>query len=382
MKVLILDDERAMHTVMKQMLARIDGIEWVRCFLEPAGAVDFVQKEAVDLAFIDIKIGRENGLQVAAQLRALASGMDIVFVTSHKEYALESFGAYPLDYIVKPVTRSRLEATLARAAGRKVQLAAQPAQELEAAPRLYVRVLGGFEFCGTQGGNVRWISRKSAELFAYLLLCRGQFVAKGRIIEDVFPDMPLKNAETYLNTAVYQLRKALTPVGMKAIVESANEQYRLDMNGVEADFIQFEQQVQQWNAATPAPACIDEGLSLEKLYGGALFADNAFHWCVAELYKLEQLYLGFAKRLARTLIQQQRYVPAGTVLRRVLSLAELDEEANLLLLQACHEQKDWVALKAHLRHYASLYEQELGLPLPPEARRWAPASQGGEGTGD
>lgn len=28
--------------------------------------------------------------------------LDIVFVTSHKEYALDAFDVYPLDYIVKP----------------------------------------------------------------------------------------------------------------------------------------------------------------------------------------------------------------------------------------------------------------------------------------
>lgn len=397
MKVLILDDERAMHTVMKQMLARIDGIKSVDCFMEPADAINFVRREAVDLAFIDIKIGRENGLQAAAQLRALASGMEIVFVTSHKEYALEAFGAYPLDYIVKPISRGRLEMTIARAAARRTQ----PTGESQSAPSLHVRVLGGFEFRGTQGGNVRWISRKSAELCAYLLLCRGQFVAKGRIIDDIFPDMPLKNAETYLNTAVYQLRKALTPLGMKAIVQSANEQYRLDMSNVEADFVRFDERVQQWNerldeswnvalnaelseASSEAlsegsSAYIDEGLALERLYGGALFADHAFHWGFTELYRLEQLYLSFTKRLARELVQHQRYEAAVIVLRRILSLAELDEEANLLLLQAYYEQKDWLALKVHLRQYGALYEQELGLPLPPEARRWAVDCGGGDG---
>ncbi len=363
MKVLILDDERAMHTIMKQMLARVEGIERVECFLEPAEAVEYARKEAVDVAFIDIKIGRENGLQAAAQLRALAGGLDIVFVTSHKEYALESFETYPLDYIVKPISRSRLEQTIARAFERRAQNAA----DKQAEPRLQVRALGGLEISGVQGGRVRWISRKSAELFAYLLLCRGQFVAKGRIIEDIFLEMPIKNAEIYMNTAVYQLRKALTPLGMKAIVQSANEQYRLEMREVAVDFVHFEEQVNQWNRGADSRAELDEGIALEQQYTGALFEDNAYQWCAAEQYRLEQLYMSFAKRLARELAEHRRYEQAVIVLRRVLALAELDEEANLLLLHAYREQKDRLALQAHLRHYADLYEQQLGLPLPVEA---------------
>ena len=363
MKVMILDDERAMHTIMKQMLARIEGIERVECFLDPAEAVEFARRQAVDIAFIDIKIGRENGLQAAAQLRALVDGLDIVFVTSHKEYALESFETYPLDYIVKPISRSRLEQTIARA----VEHRAQNAAEGQAEPRLQVRALGSLELCGAQGVRVRWISRKSAELFAYLLLCRGQFVVKSRIIDDIFSDMPTKNAEIYLNTAVYQLRKALMPLGMKAIVQSANEQYRLEMREVAVDYVNFEEQVKQWSGREITLVDLDEGIALEQQYKGALFEDNAYHWCAAEQYRLEQLYMSFAKRLARGLIEHRRYELAVIVLRRILTLAELDEEANLLLLHAYREQKDRLALQAHFRHYADLYEQQLGLPLPAEA---------------
>lgn len=363
-KVLILDDEQAMHTIMKQMLARIEGVELIGCFLKPANAIDFVRKEAADLAFIDIKIGRENGLQVARELRAIASDLDIVFVTSHKEYALESFDAYPLDYIVKPVSRSRLEQTIARAVERKVQ----SGEEDESVPRLQVKVLGRFELHDMQGRTVRWMSRKSAELCAYLLFNRGQFVAKARIIEEVFPDMPIKNAETYLNTTVYQLRKALTPLGMKAIVQSFNEQYRLEMKDVEADFVQFEKKVKQWSETNDS--FLEEGIALEQQYGGCLFESNTYHWCIAEQYRLEQIYFSFAKRLACQLTKHQQYGTAIVVLRRILAIAELDEDANLLLLQAYREQKEWPAIKKHLRQYAELYEQELGLPLPFDIKQW------------
>lgn len=37
-------------------------------------------------------------------------------------------------------------------------------------------------------GEVRWMSRKSQELFAYLLMYRGNSVSKGQILTDIFPE--------------------------------------------------------------------------------------------------------------------------------------------------------------------------------------------------
>ena len=67
-----------------------------------------------DLVFLDIMFKDENGIDYAKQLRSRNYKFDIIFITTCKEYAVESFDASPLYYIVKPVKQEKLSVALER----------------------------------------------------------------------------------------------------------------------------------------------------------------------------------------------------------------------------------------------------------------------------
>lgn len=115
MKVVVIDDEKAMHLIMKRMLGKIEEIQMVECFLETATAFSYLESHKVDLVFVDISMPRECGLDFAKRLRESGRHVKLVFVTSHKEYALSAFDVNAYDYIVKPVSHERLNKTVQRA---------------------------------------------------------------------------------------------------------------------------------------------------------------------------------------------------------------------------------------------------------------------------
>jgi len=119
-KVIIIDDEKAMHFIMKRMLAKHDEIEIVGCFQDTTSAFSFLMSNRVDLVFADINMSRENGLDFAKRLRKSGWQMKLVFVTSYKEYALPAFDVYAYDYIVKPISQERLQETLQRALSQEI----------------------------------------------------------------------------------------------------------------------------------------------------------------------------------------------------------------------------------------------------------------------
>lgn len=361
MKVLIVDDEPAMLLAMKRILSNMEGVELVGSFRNAAEVLDFVRVSDVDLAFLDIRIAADDGLELARSLRSVRADLDIVFTTSHAEFALHAYDIYPLDYMVKPISRKRLAQTINRAAGRR---SASSSDVGDLTPdRLTVWGLGCFEASSKQAGAVKWISKKSMELFAYLLVNRGRNVAKIRILEDIFPEMPLKNAETYLNTAVYQLRKALSLHGFKEMVISAQEQYRVDLDQADVDFIQFEQGVEELteiNTANEAAA-----ITLEKRFAGELFDDKSFGWAAVERERLTILYDALAKRLASWLLAQQRYREAAHIARKMVSRNEFEEESNLLLLNIVGAMGDRQSLHRYYERYTQLLLQELGLQPSP-----------------
>jgi DNA-binding NarL/FixJ family response regulator len=115
MKVVLIDDEKAMHLIMKRMLAKIENVEIVGSFQETETAFFFLMSHRVDMIFVDINMFSESGLDFAKRLREYVWKMKLVFVTSHKEYALSAFDVYPYDYIIKPVSLIRLQETIQRA---------------------------------------------------------------------------------------------------------------------------------------------------------------------------------------------------------------------------------------------------------------------------
>lgn len=79
-------------------------------------AEEFLEDSArgkVDIAFLDVRMGGMNGIQLATRLREFDTSLVIVFVTSSREYALDAFPVHPFDYLVKPYTKERLSTVLA-----------------------------------------------------------------------------------------------------------------------------------------------------------------------------------------------------------------------------------------------------------------------------
>ena len=90
-----------------------------------------------DWVFLDVRMPGLDGMAVADALRA--GGADpppaLVFVTGYEDFAVQAFERAAVDYLLKPVARARLAATLERLAGRP----APPAPALPALQRLPVR---------------------------------------------------------------------------------------------------------------------------------------------------------------------------------------------------------------------------------------------------
>lgn len=362
MKVILIDDEKAMHFIMNKLLAKIATMEVVGEFYNTASATQFVQDQEVDLAFVDINMPEESGVYFAKRMAKEHPHIHIVFVTSNKDFALDAYDLFALDYIVKPVSINRLEKTIEKAIALNRYDALE--NEIKISNKLSVYVLGGLEVHSERNGYVKFISRKSAELFGYLLLHRGRMVSRTKITTDVFGGMPLKNAETYLNTAIYQLRKSLEPHGYKHIVKSDNEGYGLELAEIYIDSIEFEKQLTLIYSISTSN--INKALDIEQLYRGELFGEKAYFWSLNDVERLTQLYSLFVKRLGENLLQSNESRVAIRLLSKLLSFNELDEDTVKLLMMAYTAQNDYLALSRIYENYHKILHEELGISPSPE----------------
>lgn len=69
----------------------------------------------IDIIFLDIDLNASlNGIAVAQKLRQNAYSGIIVFVTSFKEYVFDAYKVDALDYIVKPLSKEKLNFCMSR----------------------------------------------------------------------------------------------------------------------------------------------------------------------------------------------------------------------------------------------------------------------------
>src|SRR5215203_7137641 len=67
-----------------------------------------------DALFLDVHMPEIEGMALARLLRRFADPPAVVFVTGHPDAAVEAFEIQALDFLVKPVSRERLESALGR----------------------------------------------------------------------------------------------------------------------------------------------------------------------------------------------------------------------------------------------------------------------------
>ena len=113
MHTLIVDDSKPDRAALRGMLERVSGVESIdesNCLESARGKL---AGSTVDLVFLDIEVGRENGFTL---LESIGKDRRVIFTTVHNGHGGEAFDADAVDYIVKPVTEDRLLRALARAA--------------------------------------------------------------------------------------------------------------------------------------------------------------------------------------------------------------------------------------------------------------------------
>jgi two-component system LytT family response regulator len=115
LRALIVDDEAPGRYNLRYMLAAHSGWEVAGECASAAEARALLATCGVDVVFLDIRMPRESGLDLARSLCAAAEPPLIIFVTSFNGYAVDAFELHALDYLLKPFDARRLQQALARA---------------------------------------------------------------------------------------------------------------------------------------------------------------------------------------------------------------------------------------------------------------------------
>lgn len=117
LKIAICDDDKVDRTCLRQALEAYFETEKTSIDIMEYEDGEELKKEKAskfDLIFLDIYMKNSNGMDIAKDLVEKYKGIHIVFLSSSKEYAAESYDVDALHYLIKPLNREKLQQVLDR----------------------------------------------------------------------------------------------------------------------------------------------------------------------------------------------------------------------------------------------------------------------------
>jgi two-component system, LytTR family, response regulator len=126
MRALIVDDEPVARKVLREELEILDSVQVIGEAGDGATALLSIAENKPDLVFLDIQMPVMGGFEL---LEHLNGGVlpAIVMVTAYDQHAIRAFDAGALDYLLKPISQSRLIQAVERAR----RVSQQPGQAAE-----------------------------------------------------------------------------------------------------------------------------------------------------------------------------------------------------------------------------------------------------------
>jgi DNA-binding LytR/AlgR family response regulator len=103
-RCLIVDDEPLALDVLEAYIDKIDNLQLVGRLDNAIEAFNLLNREAVDLLFLDIQMPKLTGIEL---LRNISHPPQVIFTTAYRDYALQGYELDVVDYLLKPISFDR-----------------------------------------------------------------------------------------------------------------------------------------------------------------------------------------------------------------------------------------------------------------------------------
>ena len=112
MNCIIVDDDELSRSILEDLVQDTEGYTLVASCESGVEAFKLIQEEPIDLLFLDIEMPKMDGMEL---LKSLDPRPQIIFITSHTEYAAESYEYDVTDFVEKPISHARFLKAISKA---------------------------------------------------------------------------------------------------------------------------------------------------------------------------------------------------------------------------------------------------------------------------
>lgn len=362
-RVLLVDDEPLALQHVQSLISVIPNVEVVAHTTDGSEVLHLIKETQPNLVFLDIHIGQYNGLEIAEQIELLYPTIQIVFVTAYTEHAVQAFELNAIDYLLKPVSNTRLVKTFSRLS--QQQLAQQQSHQeetVQAKRKTENNYLNITTFkqgkITTQEGEILAFRTKKAEELLFLLWQNQESpLSREQIIEALWPESDPEKSATLLHSTLYQLRKTLSANGFSQPIHLQNKLYILQIP-CRSDIDEFK----KWMESPIQKETVE---ALIELYQGPYLEQNEFEWAIPRQQMIEQHWMNFVTLALSK--HEELSTPMLNTLQATLSKEALFSSEWLSASLHFFGQTQQMKLLSDIFEEARvIWGEELGLDLPPD----------------
>lgn len=222
MKIIVLDDElAALNTFLTVILDT--EIECKMFKDDPFAALEYVKKEKVDIALLDVKMPEIDGISLAEKMIEADGSIKIVIVSGYrqdKEEIKERLGNNLAGFLDKPFDSAKFNEIIASA---------------NVKPKIFIKTFNAFDLF-VNGKAAQFSSSKAKELLALLTDANGSYVQMETAVDCLWPDKDSDHGKVLYRDAVCRLRLTLQQNGIEQLVRFERARAIIDTQRAECDY--------------------------------------------------------------------------------------------------------------------------------------------------
>ncbi|MCR5666048.1 MAG: response regulator [Eubacterium sp.] len=229
MEIIAVDDEKLALESLVSSIEKAAPNAGVHGFRLGADAIAYALETNCDIAFLDIELRGESGLEIARALKEMNPKINIIFTTGYGEYAGDAFGIHASGYVMKPITEEKI--------AHELKNLRHPYEEKE--DRLLVKAFGNFEVFA-DGQPLKFQYTKAKELLAYLVDRNGALASNQEILATLWEDDDLEsNHSSYLKNIRKDLMETLAEAGHEDVLVRQRGKMGIVPDKISCDYFDY-----------------------------------------------------------------------------------------------------------------------------------------------
>lgn len=222
MKLILLDDEVASLNNFLPMIVDT-GYECGMFKDDPYSALDYITKEKVDVAVLDVRMPKIDGITLAEKMIEIDCNIKIIIISGYsqnEEEIKKRIGSNLAGILYKPYDIAEFNKILAA---------------VSLVPKVFIKTFNGFDLF-VNGKAVRFSSAKAKELLALLTDANGSYVQMETAVDYLWQNKDSEHGKNLYRDAVCRLRITLQQNGIERLVRFERGRAIIDVEQAECDY--------------------------------------------------------------------------------------------------------------------------------------------------